>query len=355
MTLAFLAVNAVPVPGEEPMAWQSAEWDPDRATLAVQQAAGRAHGVIILVHWGYEYQARVDPAQERIAETLVAAGADLVVGHHPHVVQGTRITPEGGFIAYSLGNFVFDQFERNTRQGLALRVFFDDGGLAAVQALPVQAGPRPALMGAEVAGPLLSRLTPETSRVGFKRTGETWVAVDPSRIHQTGLLVSGAIDLTGDGVPERVRLAQEQMVIEGDGGLVWESPPEWEVLDVALGDPNDDGRYEALLVMNKPGAEGELRSHPFIIGYRSGIYQTVWGGSAVGDPILEVDLANVDEDPAQELIVLEVVGEAGETAVSVWDWHGWGFSRAWQSPVGQYRDLQVHPGAEPVISVEVVS
>lgn len=352
--LAFLAINAVPVPGGHPSGWQIANWDPMRAVRAVEAAAGRVDGVIVFIHWGYEYRTHADPAQKAIAETLLAAGADLVVGHHPHVAQGTQITPEGGFVAYSLGNFVFDQFEGDTRRGVALRAWFDPAGLLAVQAIPVQAGPQPALLGVEAAGPLLAQLEPATWRVGFRRSGESWEPDELPWTDRSGVLVAGAIDLTGDGLPERVRLNQERVTIEQDRTLVWESPPDWEVLDLALGDPNDDGRYEVLLVMNKPEAGGGLRNHPFIIGYRGGSYQTVWGGSAVGNPILEAELANVDDDPAEELIVLEVVGDGGETAVSIWDWHGWGFSRAWRGPEGWYRDLQVQGGAEPVISVQVV-
>jgi poly-gamma-glutamate synthesis protein (capsule biosynthesis protein) len=352
--LAFLAINAVPVPGDKQSGWGPAEWDADRAARAVREAAGRADGVIVTVHWGYEYQNRVDPAQVAVAETLLSAGADLVVGHHPHVVQGTQLTPEGDFVAYSLGNFVYDQFEGDTRRGVALRAWFDPAGLLAVQAIPVQAGPQPALLDMEAAGPLLAQLEPATWRVGFRRSGESWEPDELPWTDRSGVFVAGAIDLTGDGLPERVRLNQERVTIEQDGTLVWESPLDWDVLDLALGDPNDDGRYEMLLVMNKPDAGGGLRNHPFIIGYRGGSYQEVWGGSAVGDPILEAELADVDEDPTQELIVLEVVGEDGEVAVSVWDWHGWGFSRAWRSPEGRYRDLQVVRGADPVISVRVV-
>jgi hypothetical protein len=114
---------------------------------------------------------------------------------------------------------------------------------------------------------------------------------------------------------------------------VWRSPDTWRVVDLALGDPNDDGRHELLLAFWRPDDDGVPRSQPFIVGYRGGVYRTVWGGSPVDNPIYEVALGDVDGDGREDLVVLE------EQAVAVWRWHGWGFSLMWRSPPGRYQDL----------------
>jgi hypothetical protein len=88
------------------------------------------------------------------------------------------------------------------------------------------------------------------------------------------------------------------------------------------------------------GKEQTLRSRPFVVGYRGGDYRTLWGGSAVTDPIHEVELGDVDGDGAEELIVLEGDDQRQRT-VSVWRWHGWGFSLIWRSHPGQYWDLRL--------------
>ena len=83
--LAFLAFNMVPYPagfGHLP-----ADATPAQAAAAIAAARVAADAVIVSVHWGYEYQLRPDPAQRAAAQAMLAAGADLVVGHHPHVVQ----------------------------------------------------------------------------------------------------------------------------------------------------------------------------------------------------------------------------------------------------------------------------
>jgi len=155
--------------------------------------------------------------------------------------------------------------------------------------------------------------------------------------------LSGEIDLTGDGVPELVRRVGTQVSIEQDGVEVWRTLPNWDVVDVALGDPNDDGRGELLLAFWREDDEGIPRSHPFIIGYREGTYRTLWGGSAVRDPIHEVELGDLDGDGVQELVVLESSAEDNR-AVTVWRWHGWGFSLQWRSEPGAYSDLVLVSG-----------
>jgi len=108
--LAVLAFNAVAASGDAAQAggWTEAQWDRGRAIAAVAAAQERADAVVVSIHWGYEYETVVDPAQRDAARALLDAGADLVIGHHPHVVQPFEVRGDR-CVAYSLGNFVFDQ------------------------------------------------------------------------------------------------------------------------------------------------------------------------------------------------------------------------------------------------------
>jgi poly-gamma-glutamate capsule biosynthesis protein CapA/YwtB (metallophosphatase superfamily) len=333
--LAFLALNMIPDPDDRPgeAGWTRADWDQSQAAAAIAEARADADAVIVSIHWGYEYDLRPDPAQHDAAQAMLDAGAALVIGHHPHVVQGTAAAANS-FVAYSLGNLVFDQSQDETRYGLALRAFFDTDGLRAVQALPVRAGPRPRLMAPVEAATLLARVQPPPAQ---RSTASLAVTGRPS---QAGVFHSGEIDLTGDGVPEQVRLDGGRVVIlstevqlgsaSGAGVETWQSLPEWYVVDLALGDPNDDGRAELLLALWKPDKAGVAHSHPFILGYREGAYRVLWGGSAVADPILGVELADLDAEGVQELIVLEQRGAI--PAVAAWRWHGWGYTLLWRFP-----------------------
>jgi poly-gamma-glutamate capsule biosynthesis protein CapA/YwtB (metallophosphatase superfamily) len=107
------------------------EFIPEKITARIQdlRARGEADLVVISVHWGEEYEVRSNARQQKLARQLIDAGADLVIGHHPHVPQeveqynGGRPAGRQGWIAYSLGNFVFDQnFSPDTQRGLLLKV-----------------------------------------------------------------------------------------------------------------------------------------------------------------------------------------------------------------------------------------
>ncbi len=372
--LALLAFNAVPYPADAHDArtgWALADWDPDRAAQTVTAARRQADAVLVSVHWGYEYQTDIDPAQQTIAHTLLDAGADLVIGHHPHVAQAFEIH-DGRCVAYSLGNFVFDQGQDPTTEGLVVRALFDTAGLRAVQALPVRAGSRTRLMAPVEGASLLKRIAPPPRRVAFACSEKTCRPVEltaeaTERAQKAqSLFWGGAIDLTGDGIEEQIRRVKKRIVIYRDGAEDWRSPPSWRVVDAALGDPNDDGRHEILLAFWRPADEAprlpdrsppdptEVTSQPFIIGYRDGIYRTLWGGSAVDIPIREVALGDVSGDGKQELIVLEQHEDEEKRTVSTWSWHGWGFSLLWRSAPGRYRDLTlVDGGQSPVITVAV--
>jgi len=86
------------------------------------KTSGIADIVIVSFHWGKEYETRSDIKQQKVAYSLVDAGADMIVGHHPHVVQEVE-KYKNSWIAYSLGNFIFDQnFSEETMRGLMLEV-----------------------------------------------------------------------------------------------------------------------------------------------------------------------------------------------------------------------------------------
>jgi len=76
--------------------------------------------VIVNIHWGDEYKEISNTRQRTLAHLMIDAGADIIIGHHPHVVEEMEIYKNRP-IFYSLGNFVFDQyFSVPTQQGLAV-------------------------------------------------------------------------------------------------------------------------------------------------------------------------------------------------------------------------------------------
>ncbi len=112
MTFGFLAASRViPV-----VSWDVANsspgvfttYDPTRLVAAIEQARSQCDYLTVIVHWGIERDAYPQEYQTQLAKQYIDAGADLVIGAHPHVLQGISYY-DGKPICYSLGNFIFNQ------------------------------------------------------------------------------------------------------------------------------------------------------------------------------------------------------------------------------------------------------
>ncbi len=101
----------------------------ENALALIEDVSEKVDYLIVSVHWGYEYKNKPSlHLQVEPGRAFVDAGADLVIGHHPHVVQTFEIYKDR-FIFYSLGNFVFDQYwSQGTQEGLAIGVVLKDLG-----------------------------------------------------------------------------------------------------------------------------------------------------------------------------------------------------------------------------------
>ncbi len=95
------------------------------------------HPIVVSLHWGDEYLNYPSPAQVRFARGLIDAGANLILGHHPHVLQGVE-QYGSGLIAYSLGNFIFDKWQRNPRETIVLSVEIGVNGIESWSVTPVK-------------------------------------------------------------------------------------------------------------------------------------------------------------------------------------------------------------------------
>lgn len=145
--------------GEQPGVAET--YDYTRPVAAIEKAAEEADLVVVMVHWGEERNPYPNAKQKEMARRYIDAGADLVIGSHPHVLQGAERYKDR-WIFYSLGNFVFttnDKF-RETWDTVILNASCTKDGECELAAEPVNnawALPRP-LEGDE-ANRVLSRLS----------------------------------------------------------------------------------------------------------------------------------------------------------------------------------------------------
>jgi len=110
--------------------------DLKRITSDIRALDGRVDAVVVLAHWGTQYTHRPESGQRIASRAFATAGADLVIGGHPHWVQGYEMAGSA-VVVHSLGNFVFDMdFQTKTREGIFLEIVLWDGAVKAVEPVP---------------------------------------------------------------------------------------------------------------------------------------------------------------------------------------------------------------------------
>lgn len=146
VTLAFLGYVDVPVEGSgfDTRSWEANEgkpglaWaSPDVITEDVSTALEMADVVIVILHSGYEFQEQPSPPQIASAEAAIDAGADLVISHHSHLLQGIDFYKDG-VIVYGLGNFAFDM--DGSPDSAILEVWLDESGVRNLDLIPITIG-----------------------------------------------------------------------------------------------------------------------------------------------------------------------------------------------------------------------
>jgi poly-gamma-glutamate capsule biosynthesis protein CapA/YwtB (metallophosphatase superfamily) len=108
---------------------------PDYFTEDIARAKASADYVVVSFHWGSEGATSPSPYQTAAARAAVDAGADVVLGHHPHVLQGIERYKKG-VILYSLGNFAFGSLSRSASRSVIARIVLD-GGVKGVELVPL--------------------------------------------------------------------------------------------------------------------------------------------------------------------------------------------------------------------------
>jgi poly-gamma-glutamate synthesis protein (capsule biosynthesis protein) len=138
LRIAFLAyVNIDPKGAAAGVDRAGVAWlDRTQVLADIRFARPLADLVLVCPHWGVEYALKPTRDQVNLAHQMIDAGADMIVGSHPHVVQPVE-TYKDHWIAYSLGNFVFDQKDPATRRGLMLKATVRNKRIIDVTSIPI--------------------------------------------------------------------------------------------------------------------------------------------------------------------------------------------------------------------------
>lgn len=295
----------------------------EKMTAAIAAAAEKADVVVVSLHAGTEYAPEPDDTQVQAARLAVDAGADLVIGTHPHVIQPYEVY-QGKVIYHSLGNFVFDQlWSEETRRGLAVRFTLQDNQVLQVEhwVVFIDDDARPVIQ-------------------------EAWLEGEP--VPPRRLFREEQADLNEDGRRETYSLRNGRLTVNHqDGRLLWQSPEEWWIDDFYFGDITNDGRQNLCLSVWREGSYGPyrpfwvdandtmVRNHLFVYqmeaagenGPEKPSLKAVWQSSHLARPNHTAFIAQIDEDGENHLVVVQGDYEnpqAGE--IAFWKWNGWGFS-----------------------------
>ncbi len=139
-SVAFLAFTSI-----VPAGWTATEkepgcaitWNRKKVLEAIQRAKKNHDFVVVSYHWGVELATSPNGEQVSLAKLSIDSGADLVLGHHPHVAQGLQLY-KNRLIAYSLGNFIFSPPREISSKTLLLSVLLDEKGVVQAKITPVR-------------------------------------------------------------------------------------------------------------------------------------------------------------------------------------------------------------------------
>lgn len=146
----------------------------ERLVAAVRRARPRVDILIVVLHWGVQFDRQPSPRQEFLAQETQRAGADLILGSHPHVLQGVGCLGRVP-VVYSAGNFVFPTLSQPTRRTAIFEFEFSGGPTPLVRLVPAMIDERgaPQLVEAQPAEEILSEASQLSLPLGLRFDGDS--------------------------------------------------------------------------------------------------------------------------------------------------------------------------------------
>lgn len=354
--LAFLAYNdSDVVPKSYAASAESpgtAFMDIERMTQAVREAKQEADFVVVSVHSGREYEAYHSQRQEEFSRAAIDAGAELVLGHHPHVVQDAEIY-KGKLIFYSLGNFVFDQmWSEETKQSLGVKILFTSEGAYQARLYPfiIEDYSQPRAADDKEAEDILERtkldyqaglvyLWDEEDNTFIKEPSASVSLFKP----EVGNLLKTRTVIDAAGQNNYYELDQGKLVVRKNGSeAFWTSPENWWIEDFSLADINNDGLSDVVMSVWQED-QGE-KNFLIINNFSGDQVKTVWESGALASPICRLFIRDFNRDSYLELVVLE--GGADDSVkclsrnLAIWSWNGGGFANIWREEAAGFSKIR---------------
>jgi len=339
----------------------------EQMTQSVMEFDKIADFIVVSMHSGHEYKTKPNEHQINFAHAAIDAGADLVIGHHPHWVQNIEKYKDK-YILYSLGNFIFDQmWSQETREGLIAKFFITKNGIRKIEFMPVliEDYSQPRFMDSTIADTILNRLEynlKERKIIAWDDKNKTFIEQSRKVIYESEEQLKTRIkkidhaNLDNDRTQESYFLRDGQLWIFEGVNQIWKSQDNWWIDDFFLADSNHDGIIDMNMSVWREGDFGSskpfwidendmsIKNHFFVFDIKADRIIPVWQSSNLENPNREFCFDDIDNDGKQELVVIEGTyendGAFGEY-IAVWRWNSWGFFNEWRSEKGKYINLSV--------------
>ena len=379
LRFAFLASVGIPLKG---IIWPVSKTGPAQASLEeivkeVERMRTEVDFVIVSCHWGIEYQHSPTTYQVQWARRIVDAGADLVIGHHPHVLQSIEIY-KNRFILYSLGNFVFDQRKQYQRQSGIFTCVFKKGSIDSASFHPVMLEDfRPGF--AEDSAFLLIEekitnistdrnarflnvnnhilLSDTTSTLHFK-TPLRYAKMDNNdvMVYKDAIELVDSCGLIVDTCAlERNRRIKDCCIIKDSTALhifaligpidttwadciahyvitksritkIWPYYyPGYDFWKIASVDIDGDSVFEiGVGVYDKTGNHTTRKNRLCIYNWRDGYIYAKWCSSQISMPFIDFEFLDIDDDGLDNLVTIEI-GKKNTKKIMIYQWCGFAF------------------------------
>ncbi|MBF0612612.1 MAG: CapA family protein [Magnetococcales bacterium] len=311
-TLAILAINTIA--GVDQAKDQVLSLETARK---LRLASTLADWVVVFIHWGGELRDWPQEGQVNAAKWLVKQGADLIIGHHPHV----PIAPDcvnGHPVFYSLGNHIFDQKYAATKRGMLVECVVKEGILRC--------------------HPLYTRTALGTSFPRLEEKSES-AKEEERQMEGCGVPARGGLEVEGWLVRpygEPHRLVSGPTILEGGRGGVtsWRSAAR-HLLAIEAGRLEGRGPVKLFTVERHPSRlDAEDAPRPYVYDIAGHGLIARWRGTALAWPLLDARLLT-DKDGSVLLCALhradsflQLNPQTRKTRTALYRWNGFGFSAA---------------------------
>ena len=275
--------------------------------------------VIVSIHWGSELLEWSNKSQREAANRLIAQGADIIIGSHPHVVQNVELI-DGKPVFFSLGNHLFDQKYPATKKGLIVEITVKNGKFQC------------------------KGITTRTKPNSFYPESAESVSYNfPTFTYNHNLLIINDYSL----IPVSVFVFEQnktQIILEAyrNNRLKWRSHP---MPLVYISTAKLDGKEEYLFVLQNyySTLDKEIAIRPYVYAVDNHGMYAKWRGSALAFPLLD---AYISPHNPQVLCALHrgdsyiaLNKENTNTRIAAYEWNGFGFSGLSDSIACKYCDM----------------